>query len=664
MKPRARALALFERQVLVFPLLVVLLACTSFLFGGRCAAWQWWTAVAAVVLVPFARRERWRVAWGAAGLFALLLFALRCLIPPLVWDSTECEDMPVYHLPMIQLLIEGWNPVVDPMAEQITASLGLDLWGMAPLHVAFLPKTMAVFSAVAYTFIGDPLALSFPLPVVLWLGVLLTALRMFCGFPRLALVAALCFVLPTVVLRMPVDLSVAFASCGLLLTMQDALRRRGCDWFALTVWTAWMMNLKLNGVLAAFVFCALFAVVTIWRERTKWRKWLDRFAAFCGVLVLLWFLVSCNPLGTSWRSYGHPLYPFQTIDAERFPIQDLTWDLQGGNADYLEMGRIGLFAHIFLSPSATDAFYRWKLHQDDFEPIGVWWLWKEYPSFTVRMALCLGFCILLILPSGRPWAVGGLILLILVPKNMIGFMRYQPWLQALGCLAIVFSAEWVESRLNSRLTQGLSTLTAIGIFLYAGIHGFRLSNNIECKARELDEARPRIRAPFWLGPIDARKRNAAIEDDFTPRYNYLHCIENRTRLLVKELGRENQTTVEPAARMADRFGLELDWDERDWLLPDSSGREDNEASSTAPSCSSAKPDDPDKEEHWVLTPFDYWVPLDSATRHIVDYQIHIGALPSSFQDHGTVPTGSPAIHAWFVVYPKEVARRLFGRHSR
>ena len=47
------ALETFERQVLVFPLLVVVLACASFLFGGTCAAWQWWTTVAAVVAVPF-----------------------------------------------------------------------------------------------------------------------------------------------------------------------------------------------------------------------------------------------------------------------------------------------------------------------------------------------------------------------------------------------------------------------------------------------------------------------------------------------------------------------------------------------------------------------------------------------------------------------------------
>jgi hypothetical protein len=247
---------------------------------------------------------------------------------------------------------------------------------------------------------------------------------------------------------------------------------------------------------------------------------------------------------------------------------------------------------------------------------------------------------------------------------MIGFMRYQPWLQALGCLAIVFAAEWAEPRLNSRLSQGLSILTAIVLCLYAGIHIFRLSNNIECKTRELGETRPRVRAPFWLGPIEARKQNAAIEERFTPRYNYRDCIENRTRLLVKELGWENQTTVEPASRMASRFGLELDWDERDWLCPGASNLKAIDSPSADTDSSSERPDDSDKEERWVLTPFDYWVPLDSSARHIVDYQIRVGDLPSSFQDHGTIPKGSPAIHAWFVIYPREVIRRLFGRHLK
>ena len=381
------ALALFERQVLVFPLLVVVLSSAAFLFGGRCAAWQWWTAVAAVVLVPFARRGRWRESLVAAGFFAILLFALRCLVPPLTWDDTLCVDMPVYHLPMIQLLVEGWNPIADPTAKNITAALGLDLWGMAPLHIAFQPKTFAVFSAVAHSFVGDPFALTFPGPFLLWLGVLLAAIRTTRGFVRLALVSGIVCILPMVDFRMFVDQGLAFASCGLLLAMQDSLRQKKCDWLALAVWGAWMMNLKLNGVLGAFVFCAFFAVATIWKNRTEWKKWIARFAAFGCVLVALWGFVSWNPLVTSWRAYGYPLYPFKTVDAERFPVKDLTWDLGNGNDDYREMGKLGLLAHAYLSPKATIAFYRWKTGRADFEPDCEWWPLTVFPSDSVRAGI-------------------------------------------------------------------------------------------------------------------------------------------------------------------------------------------------------------------------------------------------------------------------------------
>ena len=34
-----------ERQVLLFPVIVVFLACCTFLLGGHYAAWQWWTAL-------------------------------------------------------------------------------------------------------------------------------------------------------------------------------------------------------------------------------------------------------------------------------------------------------------------------------------------------------------------------------------------------------------------------------------------------------------------------------------------------------------------------------------------------------------------------------------------------------------------------------------------
>ncbi len=661
------ALETFARQVLVLPLLVVVLACASFLFGGTCAAWQWWTAVAAVTLVPFARRGQWRSALGAAGLFALLLFALRCLIPPFVWDDTTCPDMAVYHLPMVQLLIEGWNPVADPMAEGITASLGLDLWGMAPLHVAFLPKTAAVFSAVAYTFVRDPYALTFPLPLFLWLGVFLAGIRLFRGFARWAVAAAFVFVLPMVAWRMFADLALAFASCGLLFAIQDALRRKRCDWLALAVWTAWMMNLKLNGVLGAFVFCAVFAATAIWRNRTEWTKWIARFVAFGCVLVALWGLVSWNPLGTSWRAYGHPLYPFATVDAERFPAMDLTWDVKFGNADFLAMGKAGHFAHAYVSPRATVAFYRWYLNRPDFEPFGAWWSWCEFPSDSVRIALLAAVAILLILPAGRIWGLSGLVLLLSVPSEVIGFTRYQPWLSALGCLSIALAAEWIDAKAGGRLTRVLSGLVLVGLSVFLLVSVSRRFPMIEFKAVERRTIHSLVRTSFWAGPTEFRKRFAPFVRNFVPRYNYLTCKENYCRLLMKELGREGSTRIEPADGIARLVGLgpNRDWDEREWLpgFSKSDGPTESNKDSThrKDSETAESPSAETSNRSWTDAPFGYWVLVSPETAHFAEYYRRTDPDDSNTGWCSRLFPVRDILHAWFVTYPKEVWRSAIDR---
>lgn len=42
------------RQLLVFPVLVVVLAFASFAFGGHCAAWQWWLAPVLLLYIDLA----------------------------------------------------------------------------------------------------------------------------------------------------------------------------------------------------------------------------------------------------------------------------------------------------------------------------------------------------------------------------------------------------------------------------------------------------------------------------------------------------------------------------------------------------------------------------------------------------------------------------------
>lgn len=666
-------LAVFERQVLVFPLLVVFLACASFLFGGHCAAWQWWAAVGAVVGGPFWKKGKWKAALGAAGLFAGLLVVIKGALPPLFWDNVECLDMQAYHLPMSQLLAEGWNPVRDPLAEGICAGLGLDLWGMAPLHVAFLPKTIAIFAAETYLFTGDPTALTIPGLAFLWLGVGLEMLRMFTGWTRWVALATLCFVLPMVAWQMPVDLALACAACGLLLTMQDALEKRECDWVSLTAWAVWMMNLKYNGVLGAFVFCAFFALAKCWRERANFWKWVGRFFLFSGLLVCLWGVISWNPLLTSWKTYGHPFYPFKTVDAEKHPIRDLTWDWQG-NADAQRMGKLGSFVHAYVSPSLAENHYRKKWQGEDadheFAPHCLWWDGREFPGKLVRLALWGVFALLLVFPGGRLWGAGGLLLAMLVPDYLVGETRYQPWFSALGCLAMIISVEWAEGRLGPRFSQKMwrgKLVWLIAVAVAAGSWGLQRARAIECKSCETALPRARMRPKFLGGPPIGYYEQSKDCRHFTARYNYLTCMENRLELLRRQLGWE-KSRVLPAVGMTRYEGVAFEWDERNW--PGGGGVErqgDNQEEGIIPwkefNVWDGMSDNRDVEA-WMMTPFGYWVPLGDHTEHVIEYYTMAEPREGETQAGRMRRRVGYAARAWAVTYPKEVWKWLTGRAIR
>ena len=656
----------FERQVLIFPLLVVVLASMSFLFGGRCSIWQWWTAVGVVVGGPFFHSRDWKDALCGGILFFGLLLAVKGLLPPLFWDNAMVTDMPICHLPMIQLLAEGWNPVCDPLGANIMGQLGLDYWGMAPLHVVFGNKTMAIFAAVAYGFVGDATALSIPGLAFLWLGVVLAAARVFKGFSRWIALAAVALVLPMVAFRMPVDLEVAFASCGLLLTMQDALRKKGCDWVSLAVWGAWMMNLKATGLIAAPVFLVMFTVAKCRRERGDWRSWAMRFSVLGGSLAILWCLISWNPFGTSWKTFGHPLYPYATVDASRFPVCDLTSDMLG-NDDAQAMGKIGAFAHAYLSPELTKAFFRWRLRRNDFSPQRAWWSRREFPSPQVRVALWTMFAILFIVPRGRCWGMCGLILLLMVPSDKVGFTRYQPWLSALGCLALVMVAEWAEVKMTRKQIQWLSRFLIVVLAMMAGLWGWRHARDLEYKARETSLVRERIRPLFclwgrntdtlWIDRIDTLSNGLT-----SPRYHYLTSMLNRTRLLVKQMGWEGKTAILPTTGLGEN--IEFGWIDRDWPNIDRQGRRTNSESISWKSFNVWDGEEGDSDvEAWMITPFGYWVPVDEQTEHVMAYE-----LMGQSRKGETTPSRlwrrmKYCAKAWGMTYPHEVVRWLMGGKS-
>lgn len=661
-----QALQIFERQVLIFPLLTVLLACGSFLLGGNCAAWQWWVAVAVVCGGPFGYWKKWRAALGAAGMFSLLLFALKCLLPPIFWDHTGAQDMAFYHLPMTQLLIEGWNPVADPLAEGIVASLGLDLWGMAPWYVAFYEKPMAVFEAVAYLFVGDPTALTLPGIVFLWMGVFLAVNRMYRGWLRWMAFAATVFVLPMVAARKPADMELACASFGLLLAMHEALKTKKCNWLSLFVWAAWMMNLKHNGVLGAFVFCSLFSFSLLWRNRTDWKTWAKALSIYASGLVLFWGILSWNPLGTSWKTYGHPLYPFKTIDEARFPSKNLT-GITEGNDDACKMGKCGTFFHAYVSPRWTEAFYRCKLGQADFRPERVYWSWGEFPTWKSRILLWLMFAVLFVFPQGRLWGTGGLFLLGIVSNDYIGFTRYQPWLSALGCLCVIFVTEWIAARLGKRFMTVLSWATC-GVLGVTGVcWGWHHGKDVEVKGAEMSLTRERIRPQFWVnGPPRENYLQALRTKNFTPTYNYLTSMSNRSHLLAREMWGEGKTKVLSPAGMTRHQGLDIEWDERNWPGGGGTGQDGKMTGGEFVPWKDYNVwdgayDDSDVEA-WMMTPFGYWVPVDEQAKHVIEYYTVGGRMNGETRAEQLWRKMQYAMRAWGRTYPQEVWKWLIGKH--
>lgn len=656
------SLAIFGYQVLVFPLLVVVLACTSFLFGGRCAAWQWWTAVAAVVGTPFLKKNGWREALSAAGLFAGLLLLLKGFLPPMLWDNSVCVDMNMYHLPTIQLLIEGWNPVTDPLAERICSACGLDLWGMAPTLVAFYSKPMDVFAAVAYSFVHDPTGLTIPGLAFLWLGVLLQTSQMFRGPVRWSVCASLIWVLPMVELRMYVDLSLAFASCGLLFAMADALDRGRFNWLPMGVWTIWMSTIKLNGILAVFVFWGLFVGSVLWRNRQRWWAWLIRFSLLGAAVIFFSTIVAWNPYVTSWRAYGHPLYPFKTIDAEKLPPADPTWEQRLVNDDYKALGRAGMWVYHYVSPKLANALGRRLTGMASFHPLSTWFS-GQYIRDAVRPLLWLLFAVLMLHPKGRLWGIGGLLLTMTVPWEKIGYPRYEPWLSGLGCLAVALLAERIFAGRSHWQTMVLLGGLACLVLGTAGLSILHKARCIDFKTTEFSLARNRIHCNFWAPRRDPQ--DGVSPQDFTPRLAWLTMLENQCRLFVKEMGWETHATVLPAVGWVPdkKYPWQArrpmwKWDERQWFAP-ASEKDERFPEDLGPPWQGWDPweglSDPESDvEAWVLTPWRYWVPLDAQAEHVVEYFTMTQMRSGESRGAWLIRLVRFTAKAWFVTYPQEV----------
>ena len=438
---------LWERELLLFPVIVTVLTGLSFLFGGVCGAWQWWSCVVGVMVGG--------LLWGRdrqTGVIAAILFVLTLgglwLLAGVALDL-EWVDSMAYHSPAMKLLIKGWNPVQAATLEALHADPHPEAWDCWIWHILAMPRGPWIFSAEAFFFTRVPYALCFPLFMLLFtvtVAQVWRLMRPLAWWARVLAVAILWIGAPDGV-RQVSDCAVFFGGVGVLSVMGRAMREERIDWTALVVFSFWLLCGKQVALITGLLFWLYFAGGRLIHAHGAWRVELVRFVVAGSVLVLLWGCVSVSPYLTMWRHYGHPLYPCYTTDPERFPAYDIVGDFQRKNADAAAMGHLGHFVNAYISQRVAQDYYRFRLGHESFYPRSETWAQGgdnlEESSGPTKFTLRLHFTVLLglVLCFGkvreRHLSLAILLGMICVPTQMIGYTRYVPWWTFLDIVGLI-----------------------------------------------------------------------------------------------------------------------------------------------------------------------------------------------------------------------------------
>ena len=452
------ALGVLERELLVFPLAVILLATATFWFGGTCASWQTWGGVGVAFLVAaFDRRASWQERFRGIALF------LVCLA--LVWVLSGCLaensfDNARYRHPVTRLLMLGWNPIEFSTPEALNA-LELAPVGDLPIwHVFFITHAVEVFNASFGLFLGTPFNVAFPILFFIVPVALAPVWRLSrdVGWGRLARFVSVMCVLGTVprlcgAMDSAVDVTVGLCGAGMIAAMVRIFRGERA-WWSLLGCSLWLVTAKQGALLTCFVLWVVFSIALLWRFRAVWGRYLAQLAGCAAVLGVGIFWICSAPYITSWVHYGHPLYPAYTVDAEQFPTYDITWDFEIRNDDARAMGHVGHFFNAYVSSSLTRAYYAWKTGKSDFMPYCQVWEQENVAglgaanSVAVRVLLLLAFLVVLFFGTGiRLIALLCAVGLFCFPTSYLGYSRYIPWVAILHGMAAGIVAHWAIQRL-------------------------------------------------------------------------------------------------------------------------------------------------------------------------------------------------------------------------
>ena len=464
-------LSWFERQLLAFPLLVVLTACVTFFFGGRCAAWQWWTSVGIVLATPFVARADRRAGLVSGGLFLVTLAVLFACVR-LTRDS-YWVDAVAYHFPATRFLIDGWNPLEAATPSALGAAMSVDPEEMRVMHVLFVQKAAWIFNAVAFFFHGDVQSVTTPIEfyvffmasAVLWrvLGFWRRSFRLLAVLALWTFCAGHTSEVVGIASMAVVDDVTAMCVFALMAAMARDLVLRTVSWDRLVPLSLLVAVVKSSGALAGFVLWALFAFVVLVRNRREFGRVFARFAVVAAGMAVCFGIACASPYWTAFRDYGHPLYPLATVDEEKFPKTDFIVDLNWGTEDMGVMGPVGLFVNAYVSPSLARGYYNRKLHRKDFHPTCSYWRGTRAQTrdvgtddettitdFSDRVALWIAFAILLCLPGWRVLPATAFLVLIAAPSHTYGYLRYFKYVEMLLPFAVIALAEFGLRKLEAR----------------------------------------------------------------------------------------------------------------------------------------------------------------------------------------------------------------------
>ncbi len=453
------SLRLFERQVLLFPILVVLSVAITFLFGGHITAAHWWLPTLAILTYPYFTPSPTKAKYLTTAAFLSLLLCIWVISGIIL--TVGWMDTMVYHLPAIRMMIEGWNPVWQGTGEKIAEAMELNPWHMCLWHVISMTKTTWMFSAAAYFFTGTPLNLLFPLFPFLFIATTAQLLRFMRNTPSIAKIIAIILlwtITPSSTFSIA-DTAIALGAISLLCGIGCFIRERRTHWLSLIVSSFWLMTAKPTGLWTAFVFWVCFSLYLLWMQRAEFKRSLLKLIGVASLLTFLLCITCASPYLSSWFNYGHPFYPKYTVDEERFPIHNFTADFNMRNDDAKQMGHIGYFVNAYISETLAHKYYKWKLNKDTFAPRQSTWSQGGDNGFDsgsptspkFRLIISLTFLFILLFGHKPERILGGMMLLacLALPTTMIGYVRYTPWITFVQLLAVCTIASIPFSKIKA-----------------------------------------------------------------------------------------------------------------------------------------------------------------------------------------------------------------------